>query len=111
MNKYIAIIIAILFSIFGVFGDYFINLAGESKKYIIWRWFLIGLIVYGSTAIGWFFAMKHIKLATLGVVYTVTTAIGLAIVGALFFHEKISPIEIFAIILAIIALLLMAKFS
>ena len=76
-----AILIVILLSLIGVLGDYFLKLSGHGSKYIDWKWFLLGAIIYSSTAIGWFFIMKHIKLGTLGIVYATTTVLVLTIIG------------------------------
>lgn len=105
------VLIAIIASIIGVIGDYFINLAGEGKKYIEWKWFIIGFITYAMTAVGWFFAMKHVKLAHLGVVYLSTTMLGLVFIGYFLFNEKINFVEAVGIGLALTSLFLMARFA
>src|SRR3990167_6521968 len=107
-----ASLVVIGLSLVGVLGDYFIKLAGhDSNKYIDLKWFLIGFLVYSSTAIGWFFVMKHIKLSTLGVIYGVTTVVALTIVGILFFKEHLNIYEIIGIIAGVSSIILLSRFG
>lgn len=110
-KKLLALIVTVVFALVGVIGDYFINLAGEGRKYIVTKWFVIGLLIYASTAFGWFFVMKHIKLSTLGVFYAIPTIIFLALISVFSFKESINVYEILGIILAILSVVLMAKFA
>jgi len=110
-KKLLALIVTVGLALISVIGDYFINLAGEGRKYIITRWFVIGLIIYASTAFGWFFVMKHIKLSTMGVYYAVPTIVFLALISVFSFKESINIYEVLGIILAILSVVLMAKFA
>lgn len=107
----INIIIVIGLSLVGVLGDYFLKLSGHGAKYIDWKWFLIGAIVYSSTTVGWFFVMKHIKLGTLGIVYAVTTVIALTVVGVFFFKESLNYYEIAGLVMGIASITLLARFA
>lgn len=55
--------------------------------------------------------MRKIKLSTLGVWYSVSVVLLLTMVSVFYFKEKINSLEIFGIFLAIIALIIMAKFA
>lgn len=112
MSIFNASLVVIGLSLVGVLGDYFIKLSGDSVvKYIDIKWFLIGLIVYSSTAIGWFFVMKHIKLSTLGVLYGVTTVVALTAVGILFFKERLNLYEIIGVIAGVSSIVLLSRFG
>ena len=105
-------LIVIGLSLIGVLGDYFIKLSGNSNiKYIDLKLFLIGLIVYSSTAVGWFFVMKHIKLGTLGGIYGVTTVIDLTIIGVTVFKEHLNIYEIVGIIAGVSSIILLSRFG
>ena len=78
-------IIAFL-SFIGVVGDFFIKLSGAGPETIKGKWFIIGFMIYGLTAFGWFYVMKNIKLATLGVFYAIFSALFLVGVGV--FYKK-----------------------
>ena len=86
-------------------------MAGEGKKFIEPKYFIIGLVVYASTAFGWFFVMKHEKLSTLGVFYAVTTVLFLTLVSVFYFKESINAYEIAGIALAIVSLVIMGRFA
>jgi drug/metabolite transporter (DMT)-like permease len=111
MSKVFYLIAAIVLALIGATGDFFINLAGEGKKFIDVKWFIIGFLIYASTAFGWFFVMKNIKLATLSVFYAISTLIFLVIIGTFYFKEPINSYEIIGIITAIISLMLLGKFA
>lgn len=112
MNKFIPILVVILVSIITVVGDFFIKLSGSAgTKFIRIGTFTLGLFFYFLTAFGWFFVMKHIKLASIGVIYGITTALLLAIIGYFFFSEHLSYFEIFGILLGIIAIFILSRFA
>ncbi len=106
-----AVPLILLLSGVGVFGDMMLKRSGEGPAWMDARYFVGGVIIYGLTAFGWFFIMKHVKLATIGVVYSVGTVILLAIVGTLFFRERLNPFEMAGLVLAIASLVLMGRFA
>ena len=107
----LALLLIILLSVVGVAGDFFIKLSGNGPKYIEYKWFLLGLAIYASTAFGWFFVMKEVKLATLGAFYAVSIVLLLAGVGVFYFGEKLNYYEIGGIISALISVALLARFA
>ena len=44
-------------------------------------WFYVGFAVYASTAFGWVYVMRHLKLATIGAVYSVSMILLLTALG------------------------------
>ncbi|KZL51098.1 hypothetical protein [Nodularia spumigena] len=112
MNQtYIAVVIVIALSSLGVLGDYFLKIASNNETSLHSRWFIFGLLVLASTSFGWVYVMKYLKLATIGVVYSVSTVLFLALVGVAFFQESLNPYEIVGIIMAIGSLILLSAFS
>ena len=107
----LAILVTMLFSAIGVVGDSFLKLASEQP--VPWRtpWFLIGFVLYASTAFGWVFVMKHLKLATVGVVYSVSMIVLLTAIGALAFGETLSAREGAGLVLALASLYLLMRFA
>ena len=95
-----------------VAGDYFIKLSGNSPdRFMDVKNFILGIFFYVVTGFGWFFIMKYIKLSSVGIIYGVTTAILLAIIGVVFFKENLNTYEIIGISLGIFALILLSRFS
>jgi drug/metabolite transporter (DMT)-like permease len=55
--------------------------------------------------------MRHLKLATIGVVYSVCMILLLTAMGVLFFHESLSRWEVVGIVLALASILLLSRFG
>lgn len=106
-----AILVVALLALVGVIGDFYIKLSGIGPKYIDTKWFVLGFIIYASTAFGWFYAMKQIKLSSLGVIYALTTALLLVVLGIFYFDEKLNAYELVGIATAIISLILLSRFA
>lgn len=104
------VFVVALLAVAGVIGDYFIKLAGHGPRSMDLKWFIVGLVIYASTAFGWFWVMKHIKLSSLGVIYSLTTVLLLVGIGVIVFHEKMNVYEIIGTIGAICSVLLLSRF-
>jgi small multidrug resistance pump len=107
----LAILVTFAFSLIGVVGDYFLKLASEKEASMKSGWFYLGFALYASTAFGWVFVMKHLKLATIGVVYSVSMVLLLTTVGVVFFRESLNYYEIAGLMMAIASLVLLMRFS
>lgn len=106
-----ALLITVAFSAWGVLGDYFLKLASEQPEPFKSRWFFLGFTVYSSTAFGWLYVMKHLKLATISVVYSVSMILLLTAIGVFFFREKLSWPEIAGMAMAVGSLILLMRFA
>jgi drug/metabolite transporter (DMT)-like permease len=106
-----AVVVTVGFSIVGVVGDYFLKLASKEQQVFKSIWFYVGFVVYASTAIGWVFVMKHLKLATIGVVYSISMILLLTALGVVVFRESLSYYEIAGLLMAIGSLVLLIRFA
>lgn len=105
----LAYLVAAVMSGVGIIGDYFLKRAsGEERPLATWP-FAIGLVLYSTTAFAWVFVMRHLKLATIGVIYSISMVLLLAGMGVLFFGESLSRTEVAGITLAIASLVLLAR--
>src|SRR4051812_10748547 len=112
MDKHwLAVAVTIGFSILGVCGDYFLKLASDSESPLRSRWFYVGFVVYSSTAFGWVYVMRHLKLATIGVVYSVSMIVLLTLIGVTVFRETLGYAEIAGLIMAVGSLILLVRFA
>ena len=111
MDNKLAVLVTIAFSLIGVVGDYFLKLASARERSLTTLPFFIGFAVYASTAFGWVFVMKHLKLSTVGVVYAVTMILLLTGMGVVVFRESLSYAEIAGLLMAIGALVLLGRFA
>jgi small multidrug resistance pump len=112
MNKTtLAVVVTIAFSVVGVLGDYFLKLSSASDQPLRTRWFYIGFVVYASTAFGWVFVMRHLKLATISVVYSISMVLLLTVIGVVLFGESLNRYEVTGIVLAVASLVLLMRFA
>src|SRR5262245_4412213 len=96
----LAILVTVAFSVIGVAGDYFLKLASGREQPLRSAWFYFGFALYASTAFGWVYVMQHLKLATIGVVYSVSMILLLTAVGVVLFRESLNLYEMAGIGLA-----------
>jgi drug/metabolite transporter (DMT)-like permease len=111
LKNALSILVTIGFSAVGVLGDYLLKLASTQKSPLRSGWFYVGFAVYASTAFGWVYVMRHLKLATIGVVYSISMILLLTSVGAIAFREPLNAFEIAGIVMAVAALVLLMRFA
>jgi drug/metabolite transporter (DMT)-like permease len=110
-TKTLAVLITIAFSVIGVLGDYFLKLASAREQSLRTGWFYLGFALYASTAFGWVFVMKHLKLATISVLYSVSLVLLLTAIGVVLFRESLNYFEVIGIVLAVASLVLLMRFA
>src|SRR5215813_14494645 len=110
-QKTLAVLITITFSVIGVLGDYFLKLASGREQPLRTSWFYLGFALYASTAFGWVFVMKYLKLATISVLYSVSLVLLLTAIGVVLFRESLSYFEMIGIVFAVVALVLLMRFA
>jgi small multidrug resistance pump len=110
-TRTVAVLVTILFSVIGVLGDYFLKLASAREQPLRIGWFYLGFTLYASTAFGWVFVMKHLKLATISVLYSVSLVLLLTAVGVVLFRESLNYFEVIGIVLAVVSLVLLMRFA
>ena len=98
-------------SALGVAGDYLLKLASADVSHTNFKLLAAGVFVYALTALGWFYALAHLKLAVVGVIYSVSTVLLLTLLGAFYFREHLSYMEILGLVLALLSLILLARFA
>ena len=94
-----------------VLGDYFLKLASQQTSAVYNRWFLAGFVIYALSAFAWVFAMQHMKLAAISVVYSLSTVLFLTALGVVVFGETLDRYEVAGIGFAVLSILLLARFS
>src|SRR5262245_6634499 len=110
-TRTIAVLVTVLFSAVGVLGDYFLKLASARDQPLRTGCFYLGVACYASTAFGWVFVMRHLKLATIGVLYSVSMVLLLTAVGVVLFRESLNYLELVGIVLAVASLVLLMRFA
>src|SRR5215813_5218085 len=107
----IAVLVTVAFSVIGVVGDYFLKLASAREQPLATGWFYLGFAFYASTAFGWVFVMRHLKLGTIGVLYSISMILLLTAIGVVMFKESLNYFEVTGIVLALAALVLLIRFA
>jgi len=110
-TRTIAVLVTIAFSVIGVLGDYFLKLASAREQPLRTGWFYFGFALYASTAFGWVFVMRHLKLATISVLYSVSLVLLLTAIGVVLFRESLNYLEVIGIVLAVVSLVLLMRFA
>ena len=106
-----AVLVTLAFSVIGVVGDYFLKLASTREQPLRTGWFYLGFALYASTAFGWVFVMRHLKLATISVLYSVSVILMLTAIGVVLFRESLNHFEMAGIVLAVASLVLLIRFA
>ena len=110
-SRVFAVVVTIAFSCLGVLGDYFLKLVSAQEASLRATAFYVGFVIYASTAFGWLFVMRHLQLATIGAVYSVSMVLLLTILGVVRFGESLSAIDIVGLMMAIGSLVLLGRFG
>jgi drug/metabolite transporter (DMT)-like permease len=105
------LVVTIGMSVVGVVGDSLLKLASDQPSPLRSKWFYLGFAVYASTALGWVYVMRSLKLATIGVVYSVSMILLLAAMGVFVFKEPIGGREVAGLALAVASLVLLMRFA
>jgi multidrug transporter EmrE-like cation transporter len=111
MSKLTPFAVTVAFSVVGVVGDYFLKLASDAEDPLRSRAFYVGFAVYASTAFGWVYVMRHLKLATVGAVYSVSMILLLTGVGSVAFRQPLSAAEAVGLAMAVGSLVLLMRFA
>lgn len=107
----LAALVAVVMSAVGIVGDYFIKRASDEPTPLASKSFYVGVVFYTSTAFAWVYVMRHLKLATISVIYSVCMILMLTGMGVVFFDEPLNRYEIAGILLAIASIVLLARFG
>jgi len=107
----VAILVTVGLCVVTVAGDYLLKRASSQATPFVSWWFVVGFVVYSSMAFGWIFVMRHLRFATLGAVYAVSSVLLLALVGVLFLGEPLKWQEGVGIGMAVGAIVLLTRFA
>lgn len=101
----------VLFSLFTalvvILGDYAIKIAADRAALTSIPMY-IGITLYASSAVLWFFAMRHVSLGQAAVLYSMLTLIALFVMGAWLFGEPVGKRELAGMACALLAMVLMS---
>jgi drug/metabolite transporter (DMT)-like permease len=102
-------LISIAMIIITILGDYFIKKASVLQHFTGWKLLVLGGILYGLSALGWFYVYRSTKFFTVGAIHSFGIIVMTILLSVLIFKEKISGSEIFGLILGIISLAILLR--
>jgi len=109
--KTLAILTTAGLSLLAVLGDYFLKRASDSGTPFRSAWFIVGFVIYASTAFGTVYVFQHLKLATSGVIYAVILILALTVLGAVGFRERLTVLELVGVAMAVGSVLLLGRLA
>ncbi|HLC80551.1 MAG TPA: transporter [Candidatus Nanoarchaeia archaeon] len=111
MNKILLpLIVTVILAVVGVIADLLMKLAGHSR-FVNWKLLGTAFLIYALAIVGWFYVFKHLKLATIGVYYGISSLLFLVVVGVVYFKEQLNVWEVLGILTAVLSLSLLWKFA
>lgn len=90
-------------------GDLLLKMAADRGLTAVSALVVLGIVLYGISALLWFGAMRHITLGQAGVAYSMLTLVALALIGATVFGERLGLREVAGIDCALTAMCLMVR--
>jgi drug/metabolite transporter (DMT)-like permease len=101
--------LCILATLVCVTGDYFLK-KSANVPHIDWTNAFWGMVFYTLSAIPWYFAMRHAKLVTLGIINVSVVLICMVLLGVFVFHERLTWTESMAAGMVVVALITLRRF-
>jgi drug/metabolite transporter (DMT)-like permease len=111
MNSWQMLLTILGIAVVTVIGDYFIKLASLTDHPIQNKWFGVGCLMYVLSTFGWVYALRYIKLASIGVIYSLSIVVLLAALGFFVFGETLNRREVAGIAFAVVAIVLLSRFN
>lgn len=102
-----AVFITAALSIVSAAADYLLKKASLAPDAFRSLHLYAAMLIYAIMPIGWVYVLRHIKLASVGAIYSVIMVVLLALIGVTLFREALSPAEYIGLVCAILALILL----
>jgi uncharacterized membrane protein len=102
-------VISFLMVILTIIGDYCIKKASMLPNFSGYKVFLLGGLLYGASAIGWFWVYRTTKFFTVGAIHSFGIIILTTVLSVAIFKEKINTWEILGLLLGTISLIILLR--
>ena len=105
-----ALLVTVGLSVLSIFADYLLKRASASPQPFS-RWNFVGAVfIYSASCFPWIYVLRHLKLATVGAIYSVLVVGLLTVIGITVFRESLSISEWAGLAAAVAALVLLGRF-
>jgi small multidrug resistance pump len=111
MDKFLLVALGIILALLTSFGDGFIKKAALRESFSGWILLAVGVAIYIITAFGWFHILRRVELSSAVIIYTMSLILFEVFLGFFYFKEVINIFEMVGIGLALISLVLLARFA
>ncbi|CCH51118.1 hypothetical protein BN8_00026 [Fibrisoma limi BUZ 3] len=109
--RYKWLLLLVVLELISLLADYLIKKASLQPGLSGWKALLMGGIVYGSTALGWFYMMRSYKLFTIGALHSVGVIALSVLLSLIVFKEKMSMGEFVGLGLGLASIVLLLRFQ
>jgi uncharacterized membrane protein len=92
-----------------IIGDYLIKKASMFQYFAGWKLLVLGGLLYGISAIGWFYVYRTTTVFTVGAIHSFGIIIFTILLSLVIFKEKINSSEILGLALGIISLAILLR--
>jgi len=110
-NTLLSLLITIGLSVISVFADYLLKRASTSPQPFTSWCFAVAAAIYAASCFGWIYVLRHLKLATIGAIYSIWVVALLAAIGITVFRESLSISEWVGLAAAGVTLVLLGRFA
>jgi len=111
MSNWISLLAFLFLEGLSLLADYFIKNASLKVNLSGWPELLLGGLLYGLTAIGWFFLMREFKLLTISMFHGFGVIALTCLLGLIVFNEKLRIQEVLGIALGCCSIFLLMRFN
>lgn len=106
--KWVLVLVGL--ELISLLADYLIKKASLQAGMSGWAWLVSGGLLYGATALGWFFMMRSFKLFTIGVLHSFGVIVLSLLLSQFIFREKITLREGMGLLLGCLSVGLLVRF-
>lgn len=96
--------------VISLLADYLIKKASLQTGFSGWVWLVAGGLIYGVTAIGWFFMMRFFKFFTIGLLHSFGIIMLSLLMSLFLFREKVTLRELIGVALGCVSIVLLIRF-
>ncbi|SEW30413.1 undecaprenyl phosphate-alpha-L-ara4N flippase subunit ArnF [Cognatiyoonia koreensis] len=90
-------------------GDFVLKVAADTDRPLLSGYVLAGGLIYGISAVFWYYAMQYMTLSQVGVIFSMLTLLALCVLGVMRFDEQLFLREYLGIACALAAMVLMVR--
>ena len=105
------LLLLLIIEVICIYGDYYIKKASMEEQWAGWKLLLIGSLLYGVSAVGFFLLMRMFKVFTVGMLHSFAVIFLSIFLSLVVFKEKINAREIIGLVLGIASIFLLIRFQ